>query len=75
MIGEAYKCDVCGKQRGEANHWLLLMPLAGMLFALAAWEDRFAKDPDVGHLCGEGCAAKALDRALTPAKGSEEPNG
>jgi hypothetical protein len=71
-----FTCDVCGKQKGETNHWLLLLPPvdpgydkhddAMTVFALVPWHDGLAQELNVRHLCGAGCAAVALDRTLNP---------
>jgi len=73
MMAEAATCDVCGKSRGEVNHWYLRIPSTvwrepgrpnPLAFVLAEWDDEIAREPGVGHLCGAGCAATALSRAL-----------
>jgi hypothetical protein len=73
MIGESYRCDVCERSKGATNHWFLSVARRhpALLFVLAAWDELAAKEPGVGHLCGEGCALRALSRALAEAKEGE----
>ena len=69
-ITENITCDVCGTQKGEANHWMLwrageIVPgvdgkVGGVQFA--PWH------PELyhlyRHLCGESCAARLLSRSI-----------
>jgi hypothetical protein len=60
-----YKCDYCGKLKGEANHWWL-RDLGRQFFALFKWEDQGAAADRMEHICGQACAGKALDRWMNP---------
>lgn len=58
-----YKCDYCGKLKGETNHWFLLW--VGIrnpqdAFWLLRWDDTKAAAEDHEHICGLECAGKAL---------------
>lgn len=56
-------CDICGRQKGEANHWAVYSETALHGFvAFRAWDDESAKV--YGHLCSEECAHKLLARYL-----------
>lgn len=66
-ITQPYRCDYCGKAKGEANHWWLLRsfsPLDSDLFTLFSWDDASAAEEDVEHICSEQCAVKALSKWL-----------
>ena len=54
-----YKCDYCGKQKGDANHWWLSFLGDGMMY-LRPWHNVTADDPGVEHICGQECATKAM---------------
>ena len=63
----AYACDICGKQKGEANHWWMARlsdtaeaggtadPEAGGV-TLLRWSKDASRNGDVYHLCGQRCA-------------------
>ena len=66
-----FTCDICGKQKGEVNHWLLFVEnraasatlsgqadLFGLKLIIFPWNSLLAIREEVGHLCGAGCAAK-----------------
>jgi hypothetical protein len=60
----SFKCDECGKVRGESNHWFWLLNLPGRC-VIGEWgapiRDENAKPQ---HLCGIGCAVKAMSKAM-----------
>jgi hypothetical protein len=75
---EQFVCDVCGKQKGAANHWLIaLLPdsvrlamanaitLTDPHAAITSWSPQLAKLPMSRHLCGEGCTFKLLSQWIT----------
>lgn len=55
-----YKCDICGRQKGEGNGWFTTWVQEGDHFGIGKWEHHVPDD--LGHLCGIECAHKALDR-------------
>jgi len=58
VIDETTKCDVCGVQRKEVNHWYLVRAnRSGLHFP----RKRALGDKDV---CGQACAHLLLDRWL-----------
>lgn len=70
---EAFRCDVCKKVKGEANHWFLAVVVIagdgifgtpGML-AIGPWTKDGALYPLMTHLCGEQCAQKKLSEFLS----------
>jgi hypothetical protein len=76
----AFTCDICGKRKGEANHWW--MALLGEVpcwdegqpaarFTLFPWNMGESRNRDMYHLCGQGCAMKAMERFMTT--GSIDP--
>lgn len=56
-------CDVCGRQKGEANHWILYCLKSDRSYiSFRGWTDSLAAY--WGHLCAEECANKLLQRHL-----------
>lgn len=57
-----FKCDVCGKIKGETNHWfvLLLMPRKIEVLQL---EENWSK-AGATHVCGSGCAMKRISERM-----------
>jgi hypothetical protein len=70
----AYNCDICGKKKGESNHWWMLS-LGNVLcfeegqpdqrFTILPWNVNESRNTEMRHLCGQGCAMKALERFMT----------
>ena len=62
---EVFTCDVCGQQKQETNHWFMLFEHLDKL-VITTWvtSDPTAhkKAANVKHVCGEGCAQKALSK-------------
>ena len=68
MIATETKCDVCGKTRGDVNHWWLAFDLASGTWqhgwqqtkkptiTFLPWAENMARLEDVKHLCGQQCA-------------------
>jgi len=62
MRGTSTTCDVCGRVKGETNHWLVAVSLldhAGILYQPA----ELASDPRKSDytyidICGHNCAGK-----------------
>jgi hypothetical protein len=69
MQFQSHKCDECGRVKGEANHWYRATRLPGPRFVIVPWDTPLFRVPDPAateqHLCGEGCATKALLRAMS----------
>lgn len=68
---ETYRCDVCGKPRGDAEDWWLAWseraaPVPGapeqQLLKLTPWNLLLSHASDVKHLCGARCAQTLMDR-------------
>lgn len=70
----SFTCDICGKKKGEANHWWMILladapchdegqPSQG--FTLLPWNAAECRTGNVHHLCGQGCAMKAMVRFMT----------
>lgn len=77
---ESFTCDICGKMKLESNHWWMVT-LGDVLcfeegqpakhFTLVPWNAAESRNPKVHHMCGEGCAIKALERFMS--SGTLEP--
>ena len=59
-------CDICGVERGPGNHWLLAFVDVSDKPSITfyPWNDVAAEGITVKHLCGAGCAAKALSATV-----------
>jgi hypothetical protein len=71
---ESFTCNVCGKSKGSVDHWWIgwvdtIQPSDGESvkpkFQLMPWSELMARDPQVVHLCGAGCAMKETERWMT----------
>lgn len=64
-----FSCDVCGRVKGEANHWFLgYHHPAASIIHLSKWNDGIERDGDDGHiahLCGLECVNKWVQQQLT----------
>lgn len=71
MIDNVTRCDVCGVEKGETNHWLVAITYpawTGILFAPA--EDALQPgdrpaESRYEDICGEACAHKRLSQFLS----------
>jgi len=71
---ESFNCDICGKMKLESNHWWMVT-LGNILcfeegqpsrhFTLIPWNVGESRNTNVHHICGEGCATKALERFMS----------
>ena len=67
-VKKVFVCSECGMERREANHWFVSTRTAcGLEFHTWEWAVRegVLEDEQLGHLCGQECAHKLLDRFLT----------
>ncbi len=76
----SFTCDICGKTKGEANHWWLAAVAPSrafsedeqiLRFTLMRWHVSESRSPEIYHLCGQGCAMQAAERFMT--EGAIEP--
>lgn len=65
MIVNSFRCDICGIQKGETNHWYSLektvkndIPRLELLAAIYT-------DPSYMHLCSDACVVKAVQGWLS----------
>ena len=76
-----FTCDICGKAKGEANHWWMASvgsvpcvepdpqdafekTFPDQRFTLLRWSRADSQNPDIYHLCGQGCALQAMERFM-----------
>lgn len=59
MIITQYKCDICGKERGEGNHWIKASADKERV-VFFRWQAEIG--PDDKHICGDACAAILLNK-------------
>lgn len=57
-----FKCDVCGKVKGETNHWFVLLLMPRKIEVLQ-FEENWSK-PGATHVCGSGCAMKRISERM-----------
>lgn len=61
----SYRCDECGRTKGESNHWFRLFRVPGPRVTIVPWDlpkrDERAEEK---HLCGMACAMKAITKEL-----------
>jgi hypothetical protein len=71
---ESFSCNVCGKRKGEVDHWWLawvdqIQPSDEEEFKpklqIMPWSELMARSIEVVHLCGAGCALKEAERWMT----------
>ena len=72
-------CDVCSRQKGENNHWLISVVEPGEVGIAFGPIDSQVDNPNakIEHICGDACALKRFSQflgSLHPAtpKGSTE---
>lgn len=77
MRTSTFRCDVCGKEREESNHWFLAseggqreLLVCGLTFL--RWSDRGATLQGMLHLCGQRCAQRAQGRWMEAQRRVEE---
>lgn len=59
-------CDVCGKRKGETNHWITVATLPGIPgIGFGPSDSEYAADIHVEHICGEACAHTRLSQFFT----------
>ena len=64
MIEQSIKCEECGAERGQANHWFELRRTPGGSPYFLEWTFE-ALQPETEHICGETCAHLVLSKFLT----------
>jgi len=70
----SFTCDICGKKKGESNHWWMFVlgdvpcfdeGQPSQRFTVLPWNFAESRNPEMRHLCGQGCAMQALERFMT----------
>jgi hypothetical protein len=70
----SFTCDVCGKKKADANHWWMVLlgdvpcyeqDQPHQRFTILPWNAAESRNTDMLHVCGQGCAMKALERFMT----------
>ncbi len=70
MKSETYACDICGKQKGDVNHWWVGTATeigSHRSFVVYPWpcgRGEVAVGKRVNHLCGQQCAIQAVSEWL-----------
>ena len=63
VIQQVIRCDMCGRQKRQANHWFVAREEPGEL-RITGWNSHQLLSPQTKHLCGETCAHKLLSHSL-----------
>jgi len=75
---DTYKCDVCGKQKGDVNHWWVLWtrgknPTFQIALELRTWNEESLKGAVWAdkhfHLCGQECVLKQVTEFMGESNG------
>lgn len=70
----SFTCDICGKKKGDVNHWWMVIlgdvpcwdeGQPGQRFTLLPWNAAESHNPNMLHLCGQNCAMQAMERFMT----------
>src|SRR5579875_4221213 len=78
----SFTCDICGNRKGDSNQWWMVVlgdvPCfeeggRNQRFTLMPWNPAESQNPDMYHLCGQGCALQALERFMTYGKIEADP--
>lgn len=59
-----FLCDVCGAEKGDANHWLVVR--SGLRFTATSWKMALDEGDvsEAQHICGQECLHKRLSQWL-----------
>lgn len=68
------RCDECGKQKGEVNHWFQMWLIAGQKGKLFVQVYAREVNGACHDVCGAECATKAFQRFLATGKLEAENN-
>lgn len=59
----SFKCDQCGRQKEESNHWFVFSADQDALH-IYRFNTNSMLSPGVKHICGEACLAKTMSGHL-----------
>lgn len=69
---DSYKCDSCGIQKLDTNHWFKFRAYPnegnGAEFIVNDWNDKSSDYPNTLHLCSDGCVIKTVQGWLSAQK-------
>jgi hypothetical protein len=78
----SFTCDICGNRKGGSNQWWMVLlgdvpcfeeGAPNQRFTLMPWNPAESQNPEMYHLCGQGCALQALERFMTYGKIEADP--
>jgi len=70
----SFTCDICGRKKGDSNHWWMLALGAtpcfeegqpNHRFTLMPWNPAESQNSSFYHACGQSCAMQAMERFMT----------
>jgi len=69
MRTTGFKCNVCGIEKKETNHWFVITVSSshGPMLIIETWctEALDRTNSDVRHICGEACVNKTVSEWLS----------
>jgi len=63
VIQQVIRCDICGSQKRQTNHWFIAREESGEL-RISGWNSLYLQSPETKHLCGETCAHRLISQFL-----------
>ena len=81
---QRFTCDVCGKRKGDSEHWWLAVNECGASIGEAAsqpilklfpWDNMGAHSAESKHLCGAVCSHTYLDRWMAEFNAGDDDCG
>lgn len=75
MKTQSYKCDICGVEKREANHWLVARRFGWRSVLFRPWSEVTAGSKGVVHLCGQNHAHEFLNTVLEEDKDADTAGG
>ncbi len=66
MIDTIYRCEICGEESQNPNHWLVIRCNSEQL-TVYKWTKEAADTPGARHYCGEAHAQVYISRWLEAA--------
>jgi len=72
MKVDSYKCDGCGIQKGENNHWFKFRSYPnegnGSEFIVNDWNNKSEDYANTKHLCSDACVIRMVQSWLSAQK-------
>jgi hypothetical protein len=63
VVTEKATCDICGVEKLESNHWVMVANASEFGVTFSPWDTETYRSY-LRHLCGEACAGKLLAQKI-----------